>query len=157
MSGYVLPVEWGAQVDYTQNEWTPWNPEKFVIHYGGGANYAGSEAEAAKRGYSFPSVDAEKSVLRAWENWHINGRGWLGIAYNYAIGQSGTIYQLRGENRSGATRGDEDNDGIPANHEARAVVFILGGNQVPTEEALDAFRTLYNNLGPGLRVTVHSD
>lgn len=153
----VSPKEWGAMKDYDSWDYGPWNVDKWVVHYGGGANRAGDAAMAEKYGFSFPSVDAEMEVLRAWERYHVNGRGWLGIAYNYAVGQSGNIYRLRGENQAAATKGDYEPDGIPENQEARAVVFILGGTQTPTDEALASFVRLYNHLGGDLPVIVHSD
>ena len=157
MLNFVSPKDWGALKDYDSWDYGPWNVDKWVVHYGGGPNYAGDAVKAAEKGYSFPSREAEMAVLRSWERWHVNGRGWKGIAYNYAIGQSGTVYRLRGENQAAATKGDYEPDGIPENQEARAVVFILGGDQVPTDAALDAFKRLYFEMGPGLPVIVHSD
>lgn len=125
---------WNSTEIYPDGTMQPWRPDKWVLHYGGGPNAAG---------YPNAGPPQEIKVLQSWQKWHIRGRGWQDIAYNYAIGQSGTIYRLRGENRAGATRGDFDKDGIPANHEARAVVFILGGDQVPTEEAYAAFRKMW--------------
>lgn len=126
-------ADWGSRFSYTDGNKLPWNVDKWVIHYGGGANPAGGSKDEAK----------ETAVLRGWQNWHVDGRGWQDIAYNYAIGQTGLVYRLRGENRAGATSGDYEGDGIPENHEARAVVFILGGTQAPTQEALDAFARIW--------------
>jgi N-acetylmuramoyl-L-alanine amidase. len=128
------PAQVGFRVNYDSWDRGPWAPDKWVVHYGGGANSAGSTPF---------SVDAEMRKLRSWESYHIDGKGWSGIAYNYAIGQTGNTYRLRGENRSGATSGDYEGDGIPENVEARAVVFILGGDQKPSEAALQAFRELW--------------
>lgn len=127
----VSPASWGALVNYdTWND--PNSVDKWVIHYGGPAvtDYdAGHEREMA--------------VLRAWEKYHIDHNGWRGIAYNYAIGNSGTLYRLRGENKGGHTRGDYEPDGISENTEARAVVFILGGTQQPSDEALATFALMW--------------
>ncbi len=124
---------WNSTEIYPDGVKGPWNPDKWVIHYGGGSNKAGDNQDD----------DIAIEVLQSWQRWHIRGRGWQDIAYNYAISQAGTVFRLRGENRAGATRGDFDRDGIPENHEGRAVVFILGGNQVPTEEAYAAFREMW--------------
>ena len=165
--------EWGSSKWYA--DWTldPWDVDKYCIHYGGGANVAGSLEKARSWVDSwldsnpdkfiddcpvevvFPSVKNEKYMLRRWQNYHINGRGWTDIAYNYGLGQSGKIYRLRGENRSGATSGDYEPDGIPENYEARAVVWIGGAGQQPTEEAYAAFKRIYN--ADPQPVTVHSD
>ncbi len=142
---FIGPTGWGARINYDSKDWRPWNPDKWVVHYGGGAT----------RG-AYDGVDREKAVLRAWEWWHLDGRGWAGIAYNYAIGMSGTVYRLRGEQRSAATSGDIEPDGIPENYEARAVVFIMGGHQIPTSAALQAFTDLHQSF-PDLPVIVHSD
>ena len=126
----VSPAQWGARINYDSKNWLPWNPDKWVIHYLGGV----SSAAVAPF-----STAKEMTKLRQVEAHHIDGNGWQGIAYNYAIGQTGTLYRLRGEQRSGATSGDADNDGIPENHEARAVLFILGGTQTPSDASLSAF------------------
>ena len=130
-------AEWGSRLEYPDGHMLPWAPDKWVIHYGGGPNEAGDPDLLTGQ------LAAEAAVLRSWQRFHIDDRGWQDIAYNYAIGQSSKLYRLRGENRAGATRGDHDRDGIPENHEARAVVFILGGSQQPTESALDTFRSLW--------------
>lgn len=115
------PSEWGATVDYDTKSWTPWVPDKLVVHWGGSA----VRSDAAD---GVPSE--EEAQLRSWGSFHINTQGWLGIAYNWAIGNSGTLYRLRGENRSAATSGDEEPDGIPENQEAIAVVFMIGLGQL---------------------------
>lgn len=137
------PKNWGAQVDYLSKNWTPWTPDKTVVHYGGNATFAGDEERCLARGFStYPSIPAEMSVLRIYEQSHLS-RGWRGLAYNYAIGQSGTLYLGRAEQSSGATSGDYEGDGIPENEEARAVLFLIGGDQVPSEAALETFRRLW--------------
>ena len=130
---------WGSRLIYPDGVKQPWQPDKWVVHYGGGVNRAGVIGGRTPT----EQIATEQSVLRSWQRWHIDGKGWQDIAYNYAIGQSGTIYRLRGENRAGATRGDFEPDGIPENHEARAVVFILGGTQKPTDAAYAAFRHIW--------------
>ena len=141
----VSPSMWGSRVDY--DEWTygPWNPDKWVVHWGGGYN------RAAVVPYN---QDTEMGVLRGWEAYHLR-KGWRGIAYNYAIGMTGNLYRLRGENRSAATSGDSEPDGIPENQEARAVVFIMGLGQQPSPAALRTFSAFWRQ--DGRPVIVHSD
>lgn len=138
-SWMVSPAGWGARKDY--DSWSdPWvAKDKIAVHYGGGANTAGSVT-----GVYADQVKDEKAVLRGWESWHIDGRKWRGIAYCFAIGQSGSVYRLRGWNQNGAHYGndDVDYDNIPENKEALPVVFILGGEQEPTPEAYAAFERL---------------
>ena len=155
----VSPFEWGARRDY--DKWTDaWVPkDKIVIHYGGGANSAGS----VNPGGPEMQIEDEKSVLRGWERYHIDGRRWRGIAYCYAVGQSGEVYRLRGWNLNGAHYGNDDleYDGIPENREAIPVVFILGGDQRPTDKAYAAFRRLREYLemtmGKGLYLSYHQE
>jgi len=139
----VSPTEWGARVDYDKwnDRWVP--KDKVIVHYGGGENIAGSVNPDP-----VVQVADEKYMLRRWEAYHIDGRGWRGIAYCYAVGQSGTVYRLRGWNLNGAqyNSDDLDADGIPENSESVPVVFILGGDQEPTVEALAAFVQLRGYL-----------
>jgi len=133
----ISPVEWGARIDY--DLWTPSGTprDKIVAHYGGSNNPAGDVEDPA----------VEMDMLRRWERFHIDSRGWRGIAYGWAIGQSGTRYRLRGHADYAAHRGDLDEDGIPENKEAFPIVFILGGTQAPSDRALSSFTTLRSRLG----------
>lgn len=141
----VSPLQWGARVNYDTKLWRPWTPDKMVVHYEGPTGIGDGS-----------TVAREKLRLRAHEAYHIDGKGWLGLAYNYVIGNSGTLYRARGENRSGATSGDAEPDGIPENHEARAYLFLVGGNQQPSQAAKNVFhREWLRWLKP--RVTIHSD
>jgi len=139
-------ADWGSTEIYADGTKTPWDPDKIVIHWGGGTN-----TPAADPGW-------EMDRLRRWQNFHINNRGWTDIAYNYAVGQSGSIYRLRGQNRSGATSGDADDDDIPENHEALAFVWIGGSGTEdgPTDEAYAAMSKIINASGQGV-VIGHMD
>lgn len=124
------PQEWGAQVDY--DVWDdPFTPDDGIaLHHGGGGNYSAHQE---------PYFEGKEiAQLRAWENYHINGRGWRGIAYGWAIGQSGTVYRLRGWNRYGAHLGDMDGDGIANNDEIIPILFIGSGNYVSLSPEAEA-------------------
>lgn len=136
--------DWGAQRVFADGDLEGrWDVDKWVIHYGGNATDAATNAAL------------EPWALRIYEQAHLS-RGWRAIAYNYAVGNSGAIYRLRGENPSGATSGDLDDDGIPENNEARAVLWIGGGDQKPSAEAYASMRRLINS-DPWIGITVHSD
>jgi len=130
----ISPRGWSAQVNYDQ--WTdPYTPDdKIILHYGGG-DQSGA--------YDGPHREAE--ILRAWERYHLS-RGWRGLAYGWAVGMSGAVYRARGWNSYGAHRGDLEPDGIPENAEGVPVVFILGGDQQPTVEALASFEQLRSEV-----------
>ncbi len=128
---------WAARIDYDAKDWHPFNADKLVVHWGGGAVSAAAALGVAS---------AEEATLRGWESFHLS-KGWLGLAYNFGIGNSGRLYRIRGDNRSGATSGDADKDGIPENHEAIAVVFLVGSGQTASNAALATFRRLYAVAG----------
>ena len=117
---------WGAQKVFDDGHLSgAWNPTEDVIHYGGNAvtdAYAG--------------VEREMQVLRIYEQSHLS-RGWRAIAYNYAFGNSGATYRLRGENPPGATKGH--------NSYTRSLLWIGGGTQEPTDAAFASMRRSITN------------
>lgn len=130
------PEEWGAAIDY--DSWSPRSTSQVFIHWGGSP-----VRDAAADG----NVNSEKAQLRDWENYHVNSKGWRGLAYDWAVGQSGTIYRVRGRGRSAATSGDIDNDGLSNNAEGEAVVAIIGQGQQPTQELLASLARVLDALG----------
>lgn len=123
------PTQWGAQVDY--DAWTDrYTPDdKIIIHYGGGSAYKTND------------LASEARVLRIFEDVHLR-KGWRGLAYGWAIGNSGTVYRGRGFNSYGAHTGDLDRDGISENSEGIPIVFILGVGETPSKAALASFANL---------------
>ncbi|KKL18404.1 hypothetical protein LCGC14_2475840, partial [marine sediment metagenome] len=95
--------DWGSSRVYGDGDLSGlWVPDKVVVHWGGAPGPPITKA-------------GERRLLRGWQRFHIESRGWRDIAYNYAVGNSGTLYRLRGWNPSGATSGDFEGDGIPEN------------------------------------------
>ncbi len=132
--GSVAPVDWGAAVDYDKWRDRYTIDDAWAIHHGGGGDYT-----AARPPFS-PA--AEESQLRSWESYHLR-RGWRGLAYGWAIGQTGATYRARGWNFYAAHRGDLDADGISNNSEVIPVLFILSGlRHSPSPAMLDAFENL---------------
>ena len=139
----VTAAQWGAKVDATGRWADDWRyqPDLYIVHYGGGANPAGTAPY---------SRESEMAVLRAWENWHVNGRGWRAVAYNYAVGQTGTIYVGRGEHCNGGQYGDW-------NRTSRAVVCILGGDQRPSVQMRRSLARLWLEEPYSGKVLGHRD
>jgi len=133
---FVLPTDWGARINYANWADTPFIKDNVAIHWGG--THAPTWADG---------VEAEMAILRGWESYHLDSKGWRGIAYGYGVGASGTVYQLRGKNNYGAHQGDEDNDGISNNKEVVPIVAIMGeGSGGPTAEMWLGMRALYQYL-----------
>ncbi len=153
----MTPPVWVTPFDYDQYQWNsrtkypdrtklPWKVDKTVIHWGGGTNPGDPNNTLEEQ------IAYEKSILRGWQRYHIDTRGWTDIAYSYAVGQSGMRYRLRGENRAGATRGDYEGDGIPENEEARALVWIGGQGHEPSDAA---YRSMDSMVDPSMPVILH--
>lgn len=140
-----LPAEWGASIDY--DSWPRREAtETTFLHWGGT-----KVRDSANAGH----VSGERATLRGWEEYHVDSKGWDGLAYDLAIGQSGRVYIVRGDARSAATSGDMDRDGIPNNLEGDAVVCLLGQGQTPSDAMLDTLRHVCEALGR--TVVPHAD
>lgn len=75
--------------------------------------------------------------LRAWRDLHVRApRSWADIGYNYAVDQTGRIWDLTGLNR-GAHAGT-----AKANRESVGVLLIVGDNESPSTAMVAAFREL---------------
>lgn len=131
----VSPKQWGARVDYDRWSDASTLKDKVVVHYNG-----------PKLARAFDGVEAEKAILRAWEKYHIDTKGWRGVAYGWAVGMSGTVYRLRGWNNYGAHAGDVEPDGISENKEGIPVAFLIGEGQEPSPAAVISFRSLMDML-----------
>lgn len=132
------PKDWGARVDY--DKWSPTQPtNQLFIHWGGPP-----VREPAAEG----NVNSEKAQLRAYEEFHIDKKGWKGLAYDWAIGQSGTLYRVRGLGRSAAQAGDADVDGVDNNLEGEAILCIIGKGQKPSEAMLETLTKVVKTAKP---------
>lgn len=86
---------------------------------------------------------AEMALLRGIQNYHIATKGWRDIAYSFAIGQSGTVYELRGwETAGGHTSGTNPLTGLNNNFNGLGVCFLIGPGQLPSQAALDSMAEL---------------
>ena len=98
-----------------------------VVHY-----------PAAGKAIGEISKEAVAAKLRGWRNYHVNGRGWSDIGYNYGIDQAGRIWSLRGDRVGAHTAGH--------NSTTIGVLFVVGDNEPLTDKAKQAFRDLRAHL-----------
>jgi hypothetical protein len=123
-----------------------------ALHHGGGSDYP-----AGRLPYS---VEAEKVQLRAWEQYHL-GKGWRGLAYGWGVGQTGTIYRIRGWAAYGAHTGDVDGDGIANNDEIIPLIFIGSGNHhsltVEAQAAIVSIRRWVEDQTPACYLYGHQE
>ena len=128
------PEDWGAQKNYDawKDRWYP--KDGIATHHGGNGHYP-----AAQQPYT---VGKEIAQLQNWERYHLS-KGWRGLAYNWAVGMTGTVYRVRGWNISGAHLGDIDGDHISNSREIPAVLWITSGTHYePSDEMIAAFERL---------------
>ena len=127
-------ADWGSTRIYGDGELSGlWGPDKVIPHWGGG-----TVPPLTRRG--------ERSLLRGWQRYHRNVKGWRDIAYGYAVGNSGSIYRLRGLNPQGATSGDYEGDGIPENNEGVACVWLGGSGGRISKKAYEAMGKLVRSV-----------
>ena len=96
-----------------------------------------------------------RSYLEGVRRYHVNTKGWSDIAYNYAVDQTGDVWELRGWGyQSGANGGTREND------EYLAVLCILGQGQKPSDamlagvrSAVESFRVRYSTAR---KIVTHS-
>jgi len=77
--------------------------------------------------------DNEEAIWRSYQRYHMDTRGWSDMAYNFGVGQSGTILAGRGwKKQGGATGSPEDRKSLS--------ICAIGNfeKQQPTDEMIDA-------------------
>ena len=120
----ISPKDWRAIKDY--DTWSPgsFKQDKWVLHWHG-------PAVTLKDPYE---------VMRAVEDFHINGRGWRGFAYGYAIAPDGTLFRGREEkNRKPHSLATLIMMGSMKTKRESLCCFMFGEGQEVTKEAFGNF------------------
>jgi len=150
----VSPKDWGAAIDYDRTDF--WDhpvrgpilpPARldfkgYCFHYWGGPTLAGDEGDpdlqwTAKERCAF-WLCRTKTTVRSGERYHIQSKGWRGLAY-CAIISPWTGHLLRG-------RGFRDNGGqlgADLNHTLLAIAWCGGGSQKPHRRARLCFARMW--------------
>lgn len=91
-----------------------------AVHYGGDGTPPADHAGCMAR-------------WRSWQNWHMDGRGWVDIAYNFGYCNHGYVFAGRGFGVRSAAQGTND-----GNQRYLAAVWIGGGSAEPSSAAVEA-------------------
>jgi hypothetical protein len=115
-----------------------------AVHYGGPTPNPAPTAHSACQ-----------SVWRSWQNYHMDGHGWVDIAYTAGFCNHGHVLAGRGYGVRTAANGTNS-----SNQNYYAFVWVGGGSAKPTKEAYDALEWLVydarKNGRAGKRVLPHS-
>lgn len=104
-----------------------------AIHYPGDGN-------VQRRG---TSANTSRQLLRAYRNWHVTGRGWGDIGYNYAVDQNGNIWSAAGRKKAAHCASKAN---PYANAYYVGILLIIGNNEIPTNEMISALNWLIRQV-----------
>ncbi len=79
-------------------------------------------------------LEAEKAVMRQFQNYHMDGHGWSDIGYHRVIFASGNVYEGRNFAATGA-------HAINANH-TTGYCFVMGPGDEPTPAMIRTFHEM---------------
>lgn len=140
------PLQWQPQKPWIR-AWLACSRIPFVSRPQWGARYPKNQERLKEQPVRLlfvhhtegPECHAYRScsaVMRFWQNFHMDTRGWDDLGYSFLIGGDGRVYTSRGWDRSGAhTRGYND--------VSLAVAFIGHyGRHLPPPWALRTFKRL---------------
>ncbi|MGH9247935.1 MAG: hypothetical protein ACRD0W_00220 [Acidimicrobiales bacterium] len=88
---------------------------------------------------------ATATRLRGYRNFHVTGRGWRDIGYNFAFDQAGRVWLARSVTWGGSLVGAHcASDANPrANHKYVGCLLILGADERPSAAMLEAINDWY--------------
>lgn len=150
----------------TRREWNAAKPKRtprvikassrkgVVLHWNGPPlklNPSGSRAVLTRR---------ETAVVKAIQRFHQGGHNWSDSAYSFMVGQSGTIFEVRGDEWDQFANGADSvgpNDG--ADRDFYTIMVMIGEGEKPTAAAEDSVKAVVahlRGLGAGDRVLPHN-
>lgn len=128
------------------------NNEGQTLHYGGASPWGASADRSSPERFAATTDHARcATILRAWQAFHVEGRGWADLAYSSAVCPHGHRYEGRGPDRRSAANGTN-----AGNTRSCATVYIAGGDDPVTDAAKRAFHDEAARFGVSLRWN-HSD
>jgi hypothetical protein len=126
-------ADWGSRLEYDDGDLSGlWLPDTPVGHWGG---------------HTVPAVLHIncRRIVRGWQRYHIDSKGWRDLAYNYLFCNHGVTFRGRGWNPSGATLG--------WNHRAPAIAWVGGSGGTMTDAAFEAAETLWRQVYAAIDLT----
>lgn len=94
-----------------------------------------------------------RARVRGWQDYHMDGKGWVDLAYSWVVCQHGTVMTGRGFGVRTAANGTND-----ANDRYLACCWLGGGSETPTPAALNGIEWLIGEIrrrGAGRDVKPH--
>jgi hypothetical protein len=99
-------------------------PEGDTVHYGGPSPWpASADRSSPERFRATTSHDSCSSIVRGYQNFHMDSRGWADIAYNSLVCPHGHRYEGRGPGVRSAAQGTTD-----GNDRSYATCALTGDN-----------------------------
>lgn len=141
-TNFVTRTQWGSKFDYSRNTLMPSTCKGVALHWTGPAQGTFTH-------------DLCDNKVRGIEDYHINGKGWAGIAYNALVCPHGYIFEGRGSKYRSAANGD-----VTKNNNYYAVCYLGGQGDGFTDAAKVAFMRAVQWLrttGAGAAVIGHRD
>jgi hypothetical protein len=115
----------------------------WVIHYPGGGSFE-------------PHTDAQvKTFLRQIQASYLNGRGYS-IGYSYGVAQSGSAWEIRGDDFNPASNRGRKIKGGNFNDVSRSIFVMVGNDNAASPEAVATINAIIATR-PGWPVVTHGD
>lgn len=132
--------DWGARPAHNPQKLNYANVGHGILHYPGHPGLIGV------------SNTTISSLLRGWQDYHMDNKNWSDIAYNVAVDNAGRLWELRGlDRRDGATSGM---GGI-----SYSILALLGNQQTPSVEMRNRIHGVFEHIRgqyPQIRSGYHS-
>jgi len=151
------PTDWGDPyahkiplIPFIADEDVKW----LIIHWGGGPNIAGEPIE--EPGLTFRQkvglqIGRVSRVIQGWSRYHVESKGFRGIAYSYAVDPLfGRLFELRGQRENGGQSGTApsvDGGWFHVNGHSVAVAIVHGASQVATKRCWKTIGRMWIELG----------
>lgn len=129
---FVTRAGWGARDPVCVS--TSIKPEGDTLHYGGPSPWSGVDRSSAARFLATADHARCPTIMRAYQNFHLDSRGWCDFAYSSAVCPHGTRYEGRGPGVRTAAQGTND-----GNLRSYATVGLWGDGDPLTDPAKLAY------------------